>query len=315
MKPLLSALLVSTALVSAGVAPAVAAETDQPIKIVVTGITDADFIANVFAGFLERKGYKVERVMADYAAQFVGIEAGDMDMSTSIWDTSRDVMDAALATGKVENMGSTGVKIREGWWFPEYLKDVCPGLPDYKALLEPACVKALSTPETAPNARFVQAPADWTTLVDERIAAFGFKITPISSGNPAALTATLQGAVERKEPVIGWGFMPHWFTEENKGEFVQFPPYEAACASDPAWGPVKDKVWDCDNPMGYVWKVANTASEKKFPVAFRMLRLYQIDTASVSAGIRRVEIDGVASEKAAAEWLDAHPQAVADWSR
>lgn len=313
LKGLLLAATVSGAALSA--MPAQAAETDTPIKIVVTGITDADFIANVFAVFLERKGYKVERVMADYAAQFVGLESGDMDISTSIWDTSRDVMDAALATGKVQNMGSSGVKIREGWWFPEYVKEVCPGLPDWKALTGEACIKALSTPETAPKARFVQAPSDWTTLVDERIAAFGLEITPISSGNPAALSAAFVGAIERKEPVIGWGFMPHWLTEENKGEFVAFPPFEPACATDPAWGPIMDKVWDCDNPVGYVWKVANVASEKKFPQAFRMMRLYQMDTASVSQGIRRVEIDGIASEQAAAEWLDANPEKTADWAR
>ncbi len=46
-----------------------------------------------------------------------------------------------------------------------------------------------------------------------------------------------------------------------------------------------------------------------------MMRLYQMDTASVSHGIRRVEIDGIPSEKAAAEWLDANPDKAADWAR
>ncbi|TIT82138.1 MAG: ABC transporter, partial [Mesorhizobium sp.] len=121
-----------------------------PIKIVVTGITDADFIANVYGAFLEKQGFKVERVKADYAAQFVGLEAGDLDFSTSIWETSRDIFDAALATGEVVNMGATGVKVREGWWYPTYVEKLCPGLPDWKALLQPDCVKALSTVETAP---------------------------------------------------------------------------------------------------------------------------------------------------------------------
>lgn len=312
-KKCVASAVLSAALLTA--APhAQAAETDNPVRIVVTGITDADFIANVFAGFLEEQGYKVERVKADYAAQFIGLEAGDMDVSTSIWDTSRDILDAALATGKVQNMGSTGVKIREGWWYPLYVKELCPGLPDWKALLKPDCVKALSTVETSPKARFVEPPADWTTNDAARVEALKLPFELEGTGTPAALHAAIVGAVQRKEPVIGWGFMPDWMTEQYKGEFVKFPPFEAACATDPKWGVNSDKVWDCDNPFGYVWKVANTASEKKFPRMARMLRLYQMTAAEVAWGIRRVDIDGVDSQKAAAEWLKAHPDAVADWA-
>lgn len=313
-KTWLSGALVSAALIAAPQARAADAETAQPVRIVVTGITDADFIANVFAGFLEQQGYKVERVKADYAAQFVGLEAGDMDFSTSIWDTSRDIMDAALATGKVQNMGSTGVKIREGWWYPLYVKELCPGLPDWKALLEPACVKALSTVESAPKARFVEAPADWTTNNAARLEALKLPFVLEGTGTPAALHAAIVGAVQRKEPVIGWGFMPDWMTEQYPGEFVHFPAFEAACATDPKWGGNPDKVWDCDNPYGYVWKVANTKSEAKFPRAARMLRIYHLTAADVAWGIRRVDVDGIESEKAAEEWLKAHPDLVADWA-
>lgn len=313
-KSYLSGVLVSATLLAAPQARAADPETAKPVRIVVTGITDADFIANVFGGFLEQQGYKVERVKADYAAQFVGLEAGDMDFSTSIWDTSRDIFDASLATGKVQNMGSTGVKVREGWWYPLYVKELCPGLPDWKALLKPACVKALSTVETAPKGRFIEAPADWTTNNAARLEALKLPFALEGTGTPAALHAAIVGAVQRKEPVIGWGFMPDWMTEQYPGEFVKFPEFEAACATDPKWGSNPDKVWDCDNPFGYVWKVSNTASEKKFPRAARMLRIFHLTAADVAWGIRRVDVDGVESEKAAAEWLKAHPELVADWA-
>ncbi|TIW02657.1 MAG: hypothetical protein E5V81_37540, partial [Mesorhizobium sp.] len=91
-------IVVPITIVSALACGQVAAQDQSgPIKIVVTGITDADFIANVYGAFLEKQGFKVERVKADYAAQFVGLEAGDLDFSTSIWETSRDIFDAALA--------------------------------------------------------------------------------------------------------------------------------------------------------------------------------------------------------------------------
>ena len=36
-----------------------------------------------------------------------------------IWETTgRDAMDEALATGKVENLGETGMQAIEEWWYP-----------------------------------------------------------------------------------------------------------------------------------------------------------------------------------------------------
>ena len=288
-------------------------EKEKPIKIVVTGITDADFIANVFSAYIEKQGYKVDRVKADYAAQFVGIEAGDMDISTSIWETIPEIFLNAVATGKVLNMGSTRVKIREGWWFPSYMKEICPGLPDWKALLEPACIKALSTPETAPKAAYIEAPADWTTNNAQRIEAFKLPFELISAGTPAAMHAAFVGAMQRKEPVIGWGFTPDWMPEQFEGEFVEFPPYSEECVKDPKWGINPDKTWDCDNSRGYVWKVMNTESEKRLPKLARTLRLFQLTAADVAWGIRRVDLDGISSEEAGREWIEAHPDLVADW--
>lgn len=295
--------------------PVAAQEQSEPIKIVVTGITDADFIANVYSTFLEQQGFKVERIKADYAAQFVGLEAGDLDFSTSIWETSRDIFDAALATGDVVNMGSTGVKVREGWWYPTYVEEVCPGLPDWKALLQPDCVKALSTVETAPLGRFVEAPADWTTNNIARVEALKLPFSLESTGTPAALHAAIVGPMQRKEPVIGWGFAPDWMTTEYEGKFVQFPAFEQACITDKAWGADPNQIWDCDNPAGYVWKVAHVKSEAKFPRAARILRLFQLKTEDVAWGVRRVDVDGVDSKDAAAEWLSKNADVAADWGR
>ena len=57
---------------------------------------------------------------------------------------SIDAMDEATATGKVENLGETGMQAIEEWWYPAYMKEKCPGLPDWKALNE--CAEAFSTP-------------------------------------------------------------------------------------------------------------------------------------------------------------------------
>ena len=65
---------------------------------------------------------------------------------------------AADASGKTENAGKLGPKAKEEWWFPEYMKEKCPGLPDWKALLDPKCAEAFSTAETAPKGRYLGGP-------------------------------------------------------------------------------------------------------------------------------------------------------------
>ena len=64
-----------------------------------------------------------------------------------IWETTgREAMDASLVTGNVVSMGETGMMAIEEW-YPSYMADRCPGLPNWKALKD--CPEAFATPETA----------------------------------------------------------------------------------------------------------------------------------------------------------------------
>ena len=45
------------------------------------------------------------------------------------------------ATGKTEVFGPTGMQAKEEWWYPEYMKEKCPGLPNWEALKDPACAE------------------------------------------------------------------------------------------------------------------------------------------------------------------------------
>ncbi len=51
-----------------------------------------------------------------------------------------------------------------------------------------------------------------------------------------ALFAELESAYQRQAPVMLWIYSPHWAPAKYKGEWVEFPAYEAACYTDPAWG-------------------------------------------------------------------------------
>ncbi|MCB1804316.1 MAG: ABC transporter, partial [Candidatus Competibacteraceae bacterium] len=110
----------------------------------------------------------------------------------------RDAMDEATATGMVENLGETGMQAIEEWWYPLYMKEQCPGLPDWQALND--CAELFSTPETAPNGRYLGGPVTWGGYDDERVEALELDYEVVHAGTDAALFAELESAYQRKAP-------------------------------------------------------------------------------------------------------------------
>lgn len=153
---LASVALVLSQAVSAGTALA-EVESQDPIKITTHDWSGDVISATVMSEVLKKAGYNTELVQADYLAQFAGLKTGDLDLAMEIWATTgKDALDEATATGNVVNFGETGMVAREEWWYPDYMEERCPGLPDWHALLN--CADAFSTPETAPNGRYLGGP-------------------------------------------------------------------------------------------------------------------------------------------------------------
>lgn len=294
------------ALASMGLAPNAKAETSETIKLPLINSADFDTLSTAFGSVLKQAGYTVEYVTVDYTAHFQGIVTGDFPLTTGAWATTPAPVQDALASGKVDDFGPTGVEVREGWWYPTYLKEVCPGLPDYQALKQPDCIKALATAETAPKARFVNAPADWTTDVDKRAEAFGIDIEIISAGTPVALAAAVTGAIDKKEPILAWGYSPYWLTSKYEGEWVEFPKAEDACFSDPAWGTNPNATWDCGYKDGEIGKLANKEFIAKNPKIAGILRAFKMTTNDVGRVTEEVDVKGRTMQDVVDEWMKAN---------
>jgi glycine betaine/proline transport system substrate-binding protein len=287
-------------------------ESTDPIKLTLHDWTGQLITTNIMAAVLEEAGYNVELVQADYLAQFAGLETGDLHVAMEMWETTgRDAMDAAIATGKVVNMGETGMKAIEEWWYPLYMKELCPGLPDWQALN--ACAEAFATPETAPKGRYLGGPVTWGGFDEERIAGLGLNFEVIHAGTDAAMFAELESAYQRKDPILLWIYAPHWSSTKYEGEWVQFPAYEAACYTDPAWGSNPDATHDCGKPTGPIWKVGWAGLADKWPGADKAIRAFTIDNAAMAGMIAKVDLDGEPIEDVVNEWMDANETAWSAW--
>jgi len=304
-------MVLAAALFGAGGALA-EAESSDPIKLTLHDWTGQLITTNVMAAVLEEAGYNVELVQADYLAQFAGLETGDVHVAMEIWETTgRDAMDASVATGNVVILGDTGMLAKEEWWYPEYMKEQCPGLPDWQALND--CAALFATPETAPKGRYLGGPVTWGGYDEERVAALGLNFEVIHAGTDAAMFAELEAAYQRQDPILLWVYAPHWAPQKFKGEWVEFPPFEAACYTDPAWGGNTEATHDCGKPFGPIWKVAYKGLAEKWPGAAKAVTAFNIDNDTMGGMISKVDLEGQSIEDVVNAWMDANEAVWSTW--
>ncbi|HET6470182.1 MAG TPA: ABC transporter substrate-binding protein [Geminicoccaceae bacterium] len=289
-----------------------AVESDDPIRLTLHDWTGQLVTTRIMGEVLQRAGYNVDYVQADYLAQFAGLKTGDLHVAMEMWETTgRDAMDEATATGQVENLGETGMLAIEEWWYPAYMKEQCPGLPDWQALN--ACAAQFATPETAPKGRYLGGPVTWGGFDDERVEALGLDFEVVHAGTDAALFAELESAYQRRAPVLLWVYAPHWAPSKYEGEWVEFPPYTAACYTDPAWGTNPDLAYDCGKPRGPIWKIAWAGVKDKWPGAHAAIVAFRVDNEEMGRMITAVDLEGRRLEDVVDEWLAANEARWKGW--
>lgn len=287
-------------------------ESKDPIKLTLHDWSGQLITTNIMAEVLKKGGYNVELVQADYLAQFTGLKTGDVHVAMEMWETTgREAMDEAIATGTVENFGETGMEAIEEWWYPAYMKEKCPGLPNWEALND--CAEAFATAETAPKGRYLGAPVTWGGFDDERVEALGLNYEVVHAGTDAALFAELQSAYDRKAPILLWVYAPHWAQIKFEGEWIEFPAYTPECYSDPAWGSNPDMAYDCGKPRGPIWKVGWAGVKDKWPGAYNAIKAFNISNDEMAAMIAAVDLEGADLNAVVANWMSENEERWSAW--
>lgn len=289
-----------------------AVESQDPIKLTLHDWTGQLITTNIMAEVLKEAGYNIELVQADYIAQFAGLQTGDLHLAMEMWETTgRDAIDEYTPDGRVINVGSTGMDAIEEWWYPSYMKDECPGLPNWEALNE--CAEAFSTMETAPKGRYLGGPVTWGGFDDERVEALGLDWEVIHAGTDAALFAELESAYQRKAPIMLWIYAPHWAPSKFEGEFVEFPAYTSECYNDPSWGINPNSAYDCGKPRGPIWKVASSQLKDKWPGAYDAVEAFTISNDEMGQMVAAVDLDGNSVEAVVADWMNNNKSRWQSW--
>ena len=241
-----------------------AGDSSAPIVIPTHNWSSQIVMAHVIGGIFEANGNNVKYVPADSQAVYESIRIGDVHISHEVWESAfGKSFTTAMDKGGVLDWGDHEARTLEDMGYPNWVAELCPGLPDWNALKNPDCAKNFVTPDSGGKGRMLEGPQTWHgDLIPQRIEALGLGElwTVKFAGSADALWAELAAAKKEGRGTIIFNWTPN-FTDGAGFTFIDFPPYTAGCR------PVDGGDGKCGSPDGYLKKAVNADFPKTHPSA------------------------------------------------
>ena len=299
---------VTAVLLSIGMAAGAWADSDETIRIPINEWTGQHISAHITGTLLEKAGYSIEYVTAGAVPQFAAIAEGDLDLQPEVWTNNvGDIYPKAVESGKIVVLGQLGLQPQEGWIYPPYMNEKCPGLPAYTALYD--CAQAFAAADTFPKGRLITYPADWGTRSKDVVAMIELPFEPVAGGSEGAMIAELKSAVATEQPIIMMFWQPHWLFADIGFDWVSWDPVEGECVEESG----QSKGSACGFQQASVDKVANKDVATKWPGAYKLLEVISIDNDTQNALMLEIDNKGRALEEVVAEWVDANEATWSPW--
>ena len=240
--------------------------------------------------------------------QFKAIADGDLDMQPEVWTNNvGDVYPKAVESGDIVVLGQLGLKPQEGWIFPPYMSEKCPGLPSYEALYD--CAQAFAAADTFPKGRLITYPADWGTRSKDVVAMIEMPFEPVAGGSEGAMIAELKSAVAAGDPILMMFWQPHWIFAELDFDWVAWDPAEGECVEEE--GQMRGSA--CGFQQASVDKIANKEVATKWPGAYKLLEVMSIDNTAQNALMLEIDNKKRDLDEVIAEWIAANEATWSPW--
>ena len=284
-----------------------------------TGIAQADAVkipthnwssqlvgAEIVGKLFEMVGEEVEYIPMDSQTVYQAMCDNDIDIVHEVWQGAFGAaFEKVVGEECVIDLVTHDAKTREEWWYPKHVKEMCPGLPDWKALDD--CSDQFARADSNGKGVFIGGPVDWLKHDAEKVEALDMNFVVKNAGSAAAIWAELESGIKQNKAVVIFNWTPNFIEALYEGEFVEFPEHDAACTEDPAWGVNPDKLYDCGNPKGGYLKIGVSHEFKKtHPKAFAVAQKINFTNLDVAKQSNYVDTDGMEVSDAADRWLEEH---------
>ena len=268
-------------------------------------------VSRAIGKVLESSSYEVSFVDISSDMQWGAIRRGTTDFQLEVWEPSMKArLDKFVARREVVDLGEHRAKVTEDWWYPKYVEELCPGLPDWRALNR--CKSLFESKGSNSKGTYISGPWDYGDGNIIRALNIDFTITRVSDS--AELWRELTQALESKRPIILLNWSPNWTDEHLDGEFVQFPPHTDACDTDPKWGINKFLPKDCANPNdGWLKKVASTQLKSKAPCVYQFVQNISFTSEMLAHASYLMVVKKLSDKEAATHWLRKYSDELNGW--
>jgi hypothetical protein len=216
--------------------------------------------------------------------------SGKVHVVHEIWHIFKKSFNTPLQNGCIENLVTHEAISEEGWWVPNFVIEMCPGLPSYQALNR--CSKMFSRKGSGTKGVFIDGPQEWhgdqykKTIKD---LGLNFKIQYAKSADE--LWKELYDAKENNQAIVIFNWSPNFTDAVFDGQMIEFP----------------DKYRFKHNLKMFVWK----GFQKKWPDAYKVLKKINFSTMEFSKMAAFVDVNGMSHEKAAQQWIKENTTKVA----
>ncbi|WP_185984087.1 glycine betaine ABC transporter substrate-binding protein [Aureimonas mangrovi] len=276
MKKTLAAILLASAAMTGS-----AAAQEGTVNLAYVEWSDAIVATNILAAVLEDEGYTVNMTPLPAAAMWQAVATGEADAMVAAWLPVTHAAYYEELQDQIEVLGPNIEGAKLGWAVPEYM-DIS-SIEDIKA--DPSVVNG-QVIGIDPGAGLMQAS-------EKAISDYELDVTLVD-GSDATMTAALQDAISREEPIVVTAWTPHWMFSRFDLKYL-------------------------DDPMGSlggeetVNNVVRTGLQEDMPAVYDILSNYKLTLADEEAIMLENE-EGADPEETARAWVDANPDKVAEWT-
>jgi ABC-type proline/glycine betaine transport system substrate-binding protein len=285
-----------------------ACKTEEKKIVMGEGDWDSSAFHNQVVKFIVENGYdkEVELVLSDSPVQISSLKTKDMDVILEMWSDNEPSYDKDIAEGNYVELGTNFDDNMQGLYVPKYLVEgpdaLAPDLKNVKDLKKYAHL--FPNPEGGDKGIIYGGPEGWnaTKFVHKKMKAYGldefYDFRPIDSN--AALSATLSGAYQKKEPWVGYNWEPTWI----------MGLYEMVLLEDTPYNPE-----DFDKGVGAFASVdvtvcVNSDFEKNYPEVNKFLSNYNMSSALTSEGLAYMQDKSVEADVAAKWFIGEHKELI-----
>ena len=245
-------------------------------------------------------GYTTEIADLSVPASWAAISAGEVDLFFSDWQPNQIDLKEKYA-GQIEEFSLLYANNLQGWMVPKWVSEQY-GITSVSDLNDPEIAKMFDIDDDNIG-DVLGCDAAWkcAAITDEEIAGYGLAdLYEQKYGAEAMITAAIEGAMKKNEPVLFYMYTPNPF-------FVRYPAGESV-----VWLDDPKDFW----PAADVYAISSVEWIKNNPEAIKLLEKVEFDPADIGWIMAQVEEKGdspEALEAAAREWMAAHQTAIDSW--